>query len=170
MAHKTSVGLRNRIIKTYNKDNGPARGKIKRVMDKTGCTYYQVYNAVSGRIKLDSSPRSDKGSMRKADSKILSSKKPEDFENLEDFLEHQLMVSAKDLAKRKYSPDIRIKLIKEMTRMRHLLVKQKIEGWIRRPEAVLIVRIMKRLNSKLTDEEIKKIYAEEYEKVQRDLN
>lgn len=169
-AQKTNIGLRQKIIKIYNQL--PEKDKnIKAVMDKTGCTYFQVYNALSGRVKLDRSPRADKGSSRKNpnDGTPISSKKPEEFDTLEEFLEYQLTVSARDLSKRKYLPDVRIKLLKEITMMKQKLEAQKLEGFLRKPEAILIIRIMKRLNPKLEDHEIKKIYAEEYEKVQRDL-
>lgn len=170
-AHKTNIGQRQKIIKVYNQL--PEKEKtIKKVMDITGCTYFQVYNALSGRVKLDRSPRADKGLSRKNTSEAvsLSNKKPEDFTSLEEFLEYQLTISARDLIKRKYLPDVRIKLLKEITMMKQKLEAQKLEGWLRKPEAILIIRIMKRLNPKLEDSEIKKIYAEEYEKIQRDIN
>jgi hypothetical protein len=169
-AQKTNIGLRQRIIKVYN--TLPEKEKsIKAVMDKTGLTYFQVYNAISARVKLDRTPRSDKGSSRKnpADGSPLSNAKPEQFETLEEFLEYQLTISARDLAKRKYLPDVRIKLLKEITMMKQKLDASKLEGWLKKPEAILIIRIMKRLNPKLEDVEIKQIYAEEYEKIQRDL-
>ncbi|MCE7856910.1 MAG: hypothetical protein DYG97_10250 [Ignavibacteria bacterium CHB3] len=171
LAQKTNIGLRQKIIKVFN--HLPEKEKtIKKVMDLTGCTYFQVYNALNGRVKLDRSPRADKGSSRKnpADESPISNAKPEQFETLEEFLEYQLTVSARDLAKRKYLPDVRIKLLKEITMMKQKLEAQKLEGWLRKPEAILIIRIMKRLNPKLEDSEIKKIYAEEYEKIQRDIN
>lgn len=170
-ASKTNIGQRQKIIKVFN--HLPEKEKtIKKVMDLTGCTYFQVYNALNGRIKLDRSPRADKGSSRKnpADGSPISNQKPEDFSSLEEFLEHQLTVSARDLSKRIYLPDVRIKLLKEITMMKQKLDAQRLDGWLRKPEAMLIVRIMKRLNPKLEDNDIKKIYAEEYEKVQRDIS
>jgi len=175
MATKTNPGLKKKIISEYNKTPGKGKGKYQLVADKLNVTYWQVYNTVNARVKLDRSPRSDKGESRKNKVNDLaatlgpSNLKPEEFDTLEDFLEHQLVVSARDLSKRKYTPDIRVKLLKEITMMKSKLDKTKIEGWISKPEAILIIKIMRRLAPKLTDEEIKKIYAEEYEKIQRDL-
>lgn len=169
-AQKTSIGLRQRIIKVYNQL--PEKDKsIKAVMDKTGCTYFQVYNAISARVKLNRSPRADKGVSRKnpLNGAPPTNAKPEEFETLEEFLEYQLTISARDLSKRKYLPDVRIRLLKEITMMKSKLDASKLVAWLRKPEAILIIRIMKRLNPKLEDGEIKKIYAEEYEKIQREL-
>ena len=99
-----------------------------------------------------------------------SNAKPEEFESLEVFLEHQLTVTARDLSRRKYTPELRVRLLKEITAMKKNLDKQKIEGWISKPEAILIIKIMRRLSPKISDDEIKKIYAEEYEKIQRDVD
>lgn len=171
-ATKTNIGLRQKIIKTFNSLPGESKSKIKLVADKLGLSYWQVYNAVSARVKLDRSPRSDKGESRnqKAVSLGPSNSKPEDFESLEVFLEHQLTVTARDLSRRKYTPDLRIKMLKDITAMKDKLDKQKLEGWISKPEAILIIKIMRRLSPKITDDEIKKIYAEEYEKIQRDID
>jgi hypothetical protein len=171
LAQKTNIGQRQKILKVYNQL--PEKEKsVKKVMDITGLTYFQVFNVLNGRVKLDRSPRADKGASRKnvSEGSILSNKKPDDFTSLEEFLEYQLTISARDLIKRKYLPDVRIKLLKEITMMKQKLESQKLEGWLRKPEAILIIRIMKRLNPKLEDSEIKKIYAEEYEKIQRDIN
>ena len=172
-ASKTNIGLRQRIIKTYNKLPGEAKPKIKLVADKMNLTYWQVYNVVAGRNKLDRSPRSDKGLSRKNPEAATlgpSNAKPEEFESLEVFLEHQLTVTARDLSRRKYTPELRVRLLKEITAMKKNLDKQKIEGWISKPEAILIIKIMRRLSPKISDDEIKKIYAEEYEKIQRDVD
>lgn len=175
MATKTNPGLRKKIISEYNKTPGTGKGKYKIVADKLNVTYFQVYNTVNARVKLDRSPRSDKGERRKGVNELAatlgpSNSKPEDFNSLEEFLEHQLVVSARDLSRRKYTPDMRVKLLKEITMMKDKLEKQKLEGWISKPEAVLIIKIMRRLKKEITDEEIKKIYAEEYEKIQRDID
>jgi hypothetical protein len=172
-AIKTNIGLRQKIVKTFNSLPGESKSKIKLVADKLGLTYWQVYNAVSARVKLDRSNRSDKGLSRKNPEAAClgpSNAKPEEFESLEVFLEHQLTVTARDLSRRKYTPELRVRLLKEITAMKKNLDKQKIEGWISKPEAILLINIMKRLKPNITDDEIKKIYSEEYEKIQRDLN
>ena len=79
------------------------------------------------------------------------------------------MVCLKDLATRKLHVETRVKLLKDITAMQKNLEARKMEMFIRKPEARLIIRIMKRLNPKLDEENIKKIYAEEYEKLQREL-
>ena len=171
-AIKTNPGLKLRIIKTYNKLPGETKAKIKVVADMCGVSYWQAYNTINARVKLDKSSRSDKGLSRKnpeAANLGPSNAKPEEFESLEVFLEHQLTVTARDLSRRKYTPELRVRLLKEITAMKKNLDKQKIEGWISKPEAILIIKIMRRLAPKLTDDEIKKIYSEEYEKIQRDL-
>lgn len=168
---KANIGLRQRIVKTFNTIEGPNKGKLQRVADKIGCTYWQVYNAVNGRVKLERTPRSDKGEIRNKKDETPSSAamKPEHFESLDEYLEYQLTVSARELSKRKYSPEVRVRLLQSITRMKQQLTKAKIESWIKRPEAVLIVKIMLRLKPDLSDDNIKKIYQEEYEKLQRDL-
>lgn len=173
MTIKTNIGTREKIIKLYNTIPGSNHGKIPKIMNMTGLTYWQVRNAIAGRVKLERSPRSDKGTTRNNSTKLegarVSEKKVTDFSSVEEFLEYQLLELSNELSDYEFTPSGRAKLIKEIAGISAKLKQQKIEGFIRRPEAVLIVRIMKRLEPDLTDDEIQKIYKEEYEKVIRDL-
>lgn len=166
-ALRATVGLRNRIRQLYAKYKD-----YQKVMDETGCTYWQAYNAVNFRVKLDRSPRADKGLSRANPEKnkiVIPSKAPHEFKSLEDFLEYKLAFCANKLGKTSSDVTTEIKIIKEIASIKKDLDARRLESWIKRPEAILIIRIMKRLNPKLGEEEIQKIYREEYEKVQRDL-
>jgi len=139
-------------------------------MELTGCTYFQCYNAVNGRSKIDYSPRADKGTKR--DSGSEPTKVPgklEDFNSVEHFLKNQLMHCLQELQQKKIAVGERVRLLKDITQMQNKLQAQELESFIKRPEAVLIIRIMRRLKPKLTDEEMKRIYLEELENIKRDL-
>lgn len=166
-AHRATIGLRNRIRQLFAKTKD-----YQKVMDETGCTYWQAYNAVNFRVKLDRSSRADKGLSRAHPEKnkiVMPSKAPDEFKSLEDFLEYKLAFIANKLGKVSTDVGSEIKIIKEISSIKKDLDARRLESWIKRPEAILIIRIMKRLNPKLTEDEIQKIYREEYEKVQRDL-
>jgi hypothetical protein len=167
MAIKTNIGLRQRIIKLYNSGK-----KIPEIMQELNLTYFQVYNTISGRVKLTRAPRSDKGKKRglnNLEEMEVNNKNLSDFQNIDEFLQYQLMQCLTDLANSQMTASERVKLLKDISAMQRNIEARKLETYMKRPDAVLIIRIMRRFKPELTDDEIIRIYNEEYEKMVRDI-
>ena len=170
-AVQTNVGLRELIIKTYNEIPGPKRGKIKKVYNKLNgkVTEWQIRNTINGRVKLDRSPRADKGQSREALGSVITSRKLDEFETVEEFLESQLTDVANYLQTTKITYDKKLIAIQRIAKLNKELKAAKLESYIKRPEAVLIIEIMKYFKPEISDDEIQKIYRELYERVKRRL-
>lgn len=174
---KTNIGLRQKILKLYNelaaKNPNWKKGMfISEIMKETGCSYFQVYNIIGGRVKLNRKPRADKGKKRNKSteqSENQEEKELEDFDSIDESLQYHLMQCLKDLHATKLLVTEKVKLIKDISALQKNIEARKLEAYMKRPDAVLIIRIMHRFDSSLTDDDVIKIYNEEYEKLQRDV-
>lgn len=146
--------------------------KIPDIAKLTGCTYFQVYNVIRHRVKqtaADTLPKNSPGES-KYDSDDSSENESElteleDFQNPEAFFEHQVTVILNKLSGLKLDPTKHVRLLKELMSMQRALKILQIENAIKRPDAMLIVNIIKRLAPRLSDEDIIKLIEEEKEKI-----
>ena len=137
--------------------------KIPEIMTACNASYYQVYNAVSGRVKTKYSPRRDKGIPK--GEKATNAIDMNQFDSVDGFMKHKLMEALKDLNERRYDAAELVKIIKDVAMIERQINDRELQRYLRRPDAVLIARIMRRLSPALTDDEIIVIFKEEHEKL-----
>jgi hypothetical protein len=171
---RTNIGARKKIVKAFNK-----LGNYKAVEKHFNgvYSYYQIWNAVNGRTKKNYSGRSDKGKMRTTKDKVQEQEQvqeqdvlgPEDFDSAIGFMKHQVLVSLRDLSKRSYSADQRIKMLKDISALQKNIEAMELESHLANPEAKLILNVMRALAPKKSDAELLKVYAEQREILKRNL-
>ncbi len=157
---RTTITQRKKMKKLF--EQGKA---IQDIMSIMNVSYFQVYNVLSGRIKSKYGHRSDKGAKHK---KFSLDKTFEEFNSAEDYLQYQLIETMRQLDKVTLAPHDRVRIVKDATTTLNKIKVYQLENYIRRPDAVLIARIMRRFNPELTDENIIHIYREESEKMERE--
>jgi hypothetical protein len=162
----TTIGKRRRILKLWRaSEEAQARGErgasIKEIAGQVGVSYYQAYNVVRGRVKVKYSPRSDYGRRRRQEEGRRSFD-VESMDHLDDFLMHQLTMALEDLnVKSNIEPAERVKILKDIAGLEKARKDRELERYLKRPDAILIARIMRRFNSTLTDDDVIRIFKEE---------
>lgn len=168
MSRRTTIGMRRRILQLHR------QGRSNKVIaDTLSISYFQVYNVVGRRVKTNYSPRADKGTKRETYVRTKSvgevtMKKLTQCDNIYDFLQAQLMQALGDLQKRKLNAADRVKVLKDVSYIQRNIKTLELEEYIQRPDALLIARIMRRFDHSLSDDDIIKVYREEYEKLKAD--
>ncbi len=155
-----------KILKKYEEGLKPA--EIYNFFDGK-YSYWQVYNTIKPRDaksakQIDAEKNIIKDKI-KADKTVTEMPvvDPSDFVSIEKFIEHQLTVIITQLNDKKLTLEKRSKLIKEITETNKKLKQQLIENHLKNANARLIIRIMRRLQPEISDEEIMTIFKEESE-------
>jgi len=158
-ANHITAGKRRKIYKLFHTGNM----EIAKIAETENVTYWQVYRAVNGAVKLNGSPRSDKGKKRKgADGKPIPPKwSLDDFADLDDFQIFILMDTLTDLASEKLSPQEKVDLVRNIETIQTKIQQRQLQSSVRRPDAELISRIIRRFKPNATNKEIVQIYTEE---------
>jgi len=158
-ANHITASKRRKIYKLFHSRDY----SIDQIMEAENVTYWQVYRAINGAVKLNGSPRSDKGCSRKnKEGEIINPKwQLDDFTDLDDFQIFLLMDSLEDLARYDMSPKEKIELVKNIETIQTKIQQRQLQNNMRRPDAELISRIIRRFNPSATNKEIVQIYAEE---------
>ncbi len=162
-ANQLTASKKRKIYKLfYEKD-----ATIPQIAEYENVTYWQVYRIVNGQTKIDGSARSDKGSSRSAvgkDGDIIEAKwSIDDFKDLDDFQLFLLMSALEDAATSKLSPSAKVALVKDIEIVQTKITQRQLKGNIKRPEAEVIARIIRRFKPDATDVDIINIYTEEME-------
>lgn len=162
---KTSIPERKKILRLFKEGFN-----IKEIMDEMNLSYFKVYNVVQGRVKTGYSHRKDKGISRKVseDEKLAEQVDLESFDGVHDFMEHQIVVVARTMNKTKMSAEERLRMIKDLSAMQKNLQALKLQTHLQSIDAVLVARIMRRFDAKLTDDDIIRIVKEEEVKLAKE--
>jgi len=162
---KTSIPERKKILRLF-KDGF----SIQEIMDEMNLSYFKVYNVVQGRVKTRYSHRSDKGISRKVrdDEKLAEQVDLEGFNDVHDFMEHQIVLIARTMNKTKLGAEERLKMVKDLSSMQKNLQSLKLEKHLQNIDAVLLARIVRRFDPKLTDDDIIRIVKEEQTKIAKE--
>ncbi len=162
---KTSIPERKKILRLHKEGLN-----IQEIMDEMSLSYFKVYNVVQGRVKTGYAYRKDKGMSRKVqgDEKLSEQVDLESFSDVHDFMEHQIVLVARTMNKTKLGADERLKMIRELSALQKNLQALKLEKHLQSIDAVLVARIMRRFDPKLTDDDIIKIVKEEETKLAKE--
>lgn len=160
---RTSIPERRKILK-YFKEEGL---QIHDIMEKMNLSYFKVYNVVQGRVKTGYSNRKDKGISRNGaeDEKLSEQVDLDSFNDVFDWMEHQIVLVARSMNKMKLGADERLKMIKDVAIQQKNIQALKLEKHLQNIDAVLIARIMRRFDANLSDDDIIKIFKEEQTKL-----
>jgi hypothetical protein len=156
---KTSIPERKKILKFFHQD----KMSIHEIMDEMNLSYFKVYNVVQGRVKTKYGQRKDKGVSRKVqdEEKLSGQVDLESFNDVHDFMEHQIVLVAHSMNKTKLGAEERLKLVKDLSAMQKNLQSLRLEKHLQNGNAVLIARIMRRFDPTLSDDDIIRIFKEE---------
>lgn len=164
-ANQLTASKKRKIHKLfYEKD-----ATIPQIAEYEDVTYWQVYRIVNGHTKIDGSSRADKGMSRSnstvgKDGDIVEAKwSIDDFKDLDDFQLFLLMSALEDAATSKLSPSAKVELVKNIEIVQTKITQRQLKGNIKRPEAEVIARIIRRFKPDATDIDIINIYQEETE-------
>jgi hypothetical protein len=145
---------------------------IPQIMEEEAVTYWQVYRIISGVTKLDGTNRRDKGVSRKSVTEagqVIEAKwSIEDFKDLDDFQLFLLMSALEDAASSNLDPIDKVRLVKDIETVQSKITQRQLRGNIRRPDAEVISRIIRRFKPEATNTEIINIYKEEAELYMRE--
>lgn len=156
-APKLTAGAKKRIKKLLDQDFKPAE-----VAEAIGCTINQVNAVKYGRVKMNNKSRSDKGLKRESMQLDNLDINISDNDSTDEILLKSLNAALVDLNSRTMKPDEKIIIIEKASRLHKNIEDRKLYKYMKRPDAELIIRVMRRLDPDLSVEEIKKIYLEEY--------
>ena len=159
-ANHITAGKRRKIYKLFYGKNKT----ITQIAEEEAVTYWQVYRIVNGEVKLDGSPRIDKGKKRGSAAKPKSAHwNLDDFVDLDDFQLFLLMDTLEDLASYKLDPQEKINIVKSIETIQTKIQQRQLQNSVRRPEAEVIARIIRRFRPDATNQEVVRIYEEEFE-------
>ena len=137
-------------------------------------SYWQIYNTVNPRLPNDESLRDAEAQgiefEDEADS-LLTNLPDEDlasFASVEKFIEHQITVIIAQLNSKRISLKERTLLIDKLVKINQRNKAQQLEHYLKNASAKLIIRLMRRMNTEITDEEILKAYKEEAENLKKE--
>ncbi len=168
LANRLTLSKRKKIHELFFKKELD----INQIAELENVTYWQVYRVINGVTKLDGSPRADKGKSRSLindDGKLETVKwSIDDFQDLDDFQLFVLMSALEDAASYEMLPDAKVKLVKDIEIIQTKITQRQLKGNIRRADAEVIARIIRRFKPDATNQEIVQIYKEEMEMYQRD--
>lgn len=161
LSNRLTPSKRRKIYKLFHQKEL----SINEIQELENVTFWQVYRIVNGQTKLDGSPRSDKGKSRSNKSGYNETVKwsVEDFKDLDDFQLFLMMSALEDAATAKLSPQDKVKLVKDIETIQTKIQQRQLQSNIRRPDAEVIARIIRRFKPKATNQEIVAIYKEELE-------
>lgn len=162
---RTSIPERKKILR-LNKEGF----SIQEIMDEMNLSYFKVYNVVQGRVKTGYAYRKDKGISRKVrqDEKLAEQVDLANFADVHDFMEHQIVLVARSMNKTKLGAEERLKMIKDLSAMQKNLQSLRLEKHLQNIDAVLLTRIMRRFDPKLSDDDIIRIVREEQTKLAKE--
>lgn len=157
-ANQVTASKRRKIYKQFYGKNLT----ISQIAEEESVTYWQVYRIVNGDVKLDGSPRIDKGTKRKRIPGGQAAKwKLDDFVDLDDFQLFLLMDTLEELAVAKLSAQEKIQIVRNIETIQTKIQQRQLQNSVRRPDAEVIARIIRRFKPGATNQEIVAIYEEE---------
>jgi transposase len=162
---RTSIPERKKILRLHKEGFS-----IQEIMDEMNLSYFKIYNVVQGRVKTRYAYRKDKGISRKVrdDEKLAEQVDLENFADVHDFMEHQIVLVARTMNKTKLGAEERLKMIKDLSSMQKNLQSLRLEKHLQNIDAVLLTRIMRRFDPKLSDDDIIRIVREEQTKLAKE--
>jgi len=162
---RTSIPERKKILRLSKEGFS-----IQEIMDEMNLSYFKVYNVVQGRVKTRYTYRKDKGISRKVreDEKLAEQVDLQNFADVHDFMEHQIVLVARTMNKTKLGAEERLKMIKDLSAMQKNLQSLRLEKHLQNIDAVLLTRIMRRFDPKLSDDDIIRIVREEQTKLAKE--
>lgn len=163
-ANRITPGKRRKIRKLfYNPEDGVKRS-INRIAEDENVTYFQAYRAISGELKLDDTPRSDKGQRRGEKGKEPRFRM-EDFEDVDDFLFFTLMDALEQSATENMIALDKVKLVKDIEVIQNKIQQRQLINKMRRPDAEVIAIVIRKYEPAADYKRIVEIYKsaqEEY--------
>jgi hypothetical protein len=152
---------KKRILELYDKGMKPA--EIQKYFGNK-YTYWQIYNTINPReLNSCTDETTEDNTITEMPQTDLSQ-----FPGITNFIEHQITVLLAQLNLKNIGIERRTRLLKQITDISIKLKTQQIEQYLKEAKAKLILRMMRRLKSDITDEEILKIYKEEAEKLKNE--
>lgn len=158
---RIGITTRRKIFHLYNVE----KISVASIADTFKTPVSTIYNILEQRVKLKKTPRSDKGSKKG----LKLPKLPDteglmrDGEPVETLLEIQAAQTLVSLERAKLSIIEKAKVLETVARIQKQIHEQKIESHIKRPDAQVIARIIRRFVPQATDADVIKIFREEYE-------
>ena len=159
-----TLGTKKRIWKLFYND----QLSIQKICTELGVTYWQVYRIINGQVKLNGKPRSDKGKSRTGESKEKPRWTMDDFEDLDDFAIFTLMEALEQSAKDKTSAAEKVKLVRDVNDLQTKIMDRQLIGKVRRADAEVIARVIKRFKPDADYNYCVQVYTEEFEKYMRE--
>jgi len=158
-ADNLSERLKAEILELHA--NGMKPGQIvKHLQNKV--TYWQVYNTINPRVV---EPVDDKAKPDNVVTAIPDDIDFDDFDSIDEYLESQLTVCARELQNRKLTINGRLNLLKQVQVISAKVKAGKIDAHLKNAKAKLIIAMMRRVKPDITNEELMTIYKEEAEKL-----
>lgn len=168
LANRLTPAKKKKIYKLFH----DKELNIPEIAELENVTYWQVYRIINGETKLDGSPRSDKGKSRSSVSESgeveIVKWSLEDFKDLDDFQLFLLMSALEDAATKNIDPLDKVKLVKDIEIIQTKIQQRQLKENIRRPDAEVIARIIRRFKPDASSKDVVQIYKEELELYQRD--
>jgi hypothetical protein len=136
-------------------------------------SYWQIYNTINQRDAKSDKLVGENGKIKevriKADKTVTEMPVIDysDFVSVENFIEHEITVIVSQMNEKKITLEKRVFLLNKISDINKKMKAQQMEKHLKDANAKLIIRIMRRLNSELTDQEIITIYKEESEKLKK---
>ncbi|GEM_PF-2259583 len=165
----TSIPNRKKAVTLFNQGR-----TIQEIMAELDLTYWQVYNVVSGRSKSNYRARSDKGQRRVTlETTKVNENAPTDltaFENADDFLEYQAIQTMERINTSNLQPADSIKALKDCSVVLRDVHNRRMQSKLKRGDAEIIAKLIRRFLPDATDEQVIDIYAEELKRYEAEAN
>lgn len=163
LAPQLTLGTKKKIWKLFYND----KKSIQAIVAELGVTYWQVYRVVNSQVKLNGKPRTDKGKSRSGQTKEKASWTINDFEDIDDFATFMMMEALEQSAKEKTSAKEKLDIAQKVNSIQTKIMERQLAGKLRRADAEVIARVIKRFLPDADYKQCVEIYAEELEKYQR---
>lgn len=149
---KYSIPVRKKVIQMFNDGLKPHQ-----IAELAKVNISSVYAILSGRVRTKYPPKTKKE--KREEPKFELS----DFDSEKDYMGYQLQLIMADLLKPSYDAKMRTDILKNIADIKKRMRDNELEKHLKRPDAILISRIMRRLDNSLTDDDIIRIVKEEQE-------
>jgi predicted DNA-binding protein YlxM (UPF0122 family) len=159
---RLGIKTRREIFRLYNQE----KISVESIADTYKVPPGTIYNILQQRVKLDKSPRADKGSKKGIQLPKLptTDKLIRDGEPIETLLEIQAANTLIAIEKAKLTIVEKAKILETVARIQKQIHEQKIENHLKRPDAQVIARIVRRFMPEASEADVIKIFREELEK------
>lgn len=156
-ANRITPGKRRKIRKLFFNPEDGIKRSINRIAGEENVTYFQAYRAISGELKLDGSPRADKGKRRGT-----KGKEPRfninDFEDVDDFTFFMLMEALAQSAEEKSSAKEKVSIVKEIENIVTKQQQRQLTNKMRRPDAEVIAILIRKFEPSADYKRVVELY------------